>query len=338
MNGGMQGGGATATHDGVHTAHVIGSAHGAIPNVETHEQSYPILYLRRGLLRDSGGAGRWRGGLAGDLAYKPHGVQRFLLNPFYMGQAVAPWGIFGGFPGAAQAIRIRRATDVAARLRQAIPDYESLTGDEIELPPMSAPVEMSDDDVLYSHCGGGGGYGDPLERDPRAVLADVATGVVSAAKAQALYGVIIDGETRELNAAATKQERAALRVRRQRGAARRDGSAHQQAAAEPTTMSPTIAPGRVHEYLDLAREADELSFRCRVCGHQFSAQVPWRASALSLDLTPDELGVPVTRHPLLSFRAYLCPGCATCWEVRAEMTIAEGSVPTVAAALRGVAG
>ena len=69
-------------------------------------------------------------------------------------------------------------------------------------------------DILYMRMSSGGGYGDPLEREPERVLRDVEDGFVSRQEARDIYGVAIDGDEPALNLAATEKLRAALRKER----------------------------------------------------------------------------------------------------------------------------
>jgi N-methylhydantoinase B len=67
--------------------------------------------------------------------------------------------------------------------------------------------EIGEQDVIYYSCGGGGGYGDPLEREPELVLKDVISGYVSPEGAKKDYGVIVDPEKLELDLRETEKER-----------------------------------------------------------------------------------------------------------------------------------
>jgi N-methylhydantoinase B len=71
---------------------------------------------------------------------------------------------------------------------------------------------VTEDDVLYTRQSSGGGYGDPLERDARTVLNDVALGLVSTEAARDVYGVVIDGD--KVDTGATERLRTAMRTAR----------------------------------------------------------------------------------------------------------------------------
>lgn len=162
----------------MHTTNLLG-----IP-VEALEMSAPILVHANALRNDSGGPGRNRGGL---------GLRRVV--ELRSGSAVScvrherhstqPWGLSGGGPGSSWSAAILH------------PDG---TADDI---PGKAIVTLAEGDVLHLETGGGGGFGDPFERDPQAVLEDWLDGKVSLDSARADYGVAIDVAARAVDAGAT---------------------------------------------------------------------------------------------------------------------------------------
>lgn len=158
--------------------------------VEFLEVGYPVRLRTYGIVKDSGGAGQYRGGcgiireyeiLAEDmmLAVRIDSVK----NP--------PWGIHGGMGGGTGRVTIN-------------PGQEN----ERILAPLSDGNRLVKGDILRMETGGGGGYGHPYDRKLDAVLEDVLGGFVSAEAAQRLYGVVIAGN--KVDEAAT----AALRANR----------------------------------------------------------------------------------------------------------------------------
>ena len=145
--------------------------------VEVAESEFPIVVERYGLVPDTGGAGRFRGGLAIERAWRCLTPETSLVVRSDR-QRHAPYGLAGGGEGARSANLLRRA----ARGEEALP------------PMFSTTVEAGD--VFHHRTAGGGGYGNPRERDPAAVVADVRDGKVSAAAALDVYGVEVgaDGE------------------------------------------------------------------------------------------------------------------------------------------------
>ena len=141
--------------------------------IEITEAETPIQFVRYGLKPDSGGAGRWRGGLATEMAFKVFAPDTRITARNRDRSFFRPWGVLGGRaaglsdmvvnPGAANERRLGN-TDIAV---------------------------LEPGDVLSIHSAGGGGRGDPHEREPWRVALDVARGYVGAAAARDDYGVVI---------------------------------------------------------------------------------------------------------------------------------------------------
>ena len=166
---------------------------------------------------DSGGAGEYRGGLGGQSAWLPHKVDgpiTHLLSTF--GMAVPQsLGVAGGYPGGPVLFSTIEDTDLADRFAAGrLPDLEDLPAEPAALPPKTT-VALGDDDVFCAQWSGGGGYGDPLDRDPQRVAADIRDGAVSLEAAEKRYGVVLaDGE---VDREATDRRREELRDRRTAG-------------------------------------------------------------------------------------------------------------------------
>ena len=157
--------------------------------IEELEDEIPVYVRRYELITDSEGAGRQRGGLGvrRDLEFYDHEASFSLLTDRTRS---GPWGVFGG--RAASPARFYRNPDTAAE--------ETLAS--------KSTTKLDPNEVVSVQTPGGGGYGDPLERDPQAVLADVRDGKVSAAKAAEEYGVVIDDG---VDTTATEAKRRELR-------------------------------------------------------------------------------------------------------------------------------
>ena len=111
--------------------------------------------------------------------------------------------------------------------------------------PGKVVFEMQEGDVLTIETGGGGGYGDPLERDPEAVLRDWSEGKVTLAQAQAAYGVVIDEKTRSLDHEATTALRAQRREQHNDHTHTVDrGNAELENGKHSSDRSPQPAPAR----------------------------------------------------------------------------------------------
>ncbi len=199
------GSGARAVADGIDSAWVPWNPEGDQGNAEMWELLYPHLYLGRRVIPDSGGAGRNRGGCVCEslwmihnsdfvYTYQAPGVTRCCTN----------FGIFGGYGGGSAYIHIANRSDIFERIahRQPIPHCEGdpkspemrrlLKGDVrcgVDAQHIGVPVAEG---ALYEklYLPGGGGYGDPLDREPAAVEGDVNRGQVSVAAARRIHGVV----------------------------------------------------------------------------------------------------------------------------------------------------
>ena len=172
--------GATARADGIEVVacHVT-NCH--IPPTESIEMESPVLYLRREMRVDSGGAGRYRGGVGQVLTYRILGADPELQHTSQKSVSL-PQGVMGGRAGDGGRWVINEGTASERRLEHAIGDIEPL---------------LKNDTVTH-YTPGGGGYGDPFSRDPASVRRDVRAGFVSAAAAETQYGVRIDPQSLEV--------------------------------------------------------------------------------------------------------------------------------------------
>ena len=139
------------------------------------ERTYPLHFRSLRLLPDSGGAGRLRGGPASEVLYGPRETP---LRVFYLADFArnAPQGVRGGLPGTAASASVI--------------DEQ---GAELEVEPVGDSL-LAPGQWIRGVEAGGGGYGDPLERDPEAVLRDVLERWVSARAAHDIYGVVLAEE------------------------------------------------------------------------------------------------------------------------------------------------
>lgn len=181
--------GATEHHDGQDGVAHMGANVANVP-VEMVEHEQPIRIEQYGLVPDTGGAGRTRGGLSVIRDYRVLS-QRATLNVRSDKRRHLPYGLFGGQPGAPSWNIVNPDSDPAA------------------LPTLLLePVLLKLGDLFRHITAGGGGYGDPLRRDPQAVLRDVLEQKVSTAQAREDYGVVIvDGAPPAVDKTATTQVR-----------------------------------------------------------------------------------------------------------------------------------
>ena len=159
------------------------------------ESTCPFRVDRYTSVMDSGGAGLHRGGNGIEKVYT-------FLEPGEIGihddrWLTPPWGILGGKPG-------MRSKKILARE----------DGSQEVLPSKCDQIEVEPGDQLIYITAGGGGWGDPLRRNPQKVLADVVKELVSVAKARQDYGVVVNPELRKVDEEATQKLRAKLSCER----------------------------------------------------------------------------------------------------------------------------
>jgi N-methylhydantoinase B len=110
----------------------------------------------------------------------------------YVGKTVPAEGLNGGKPGITSEIRMKRNSNIKDLLRQRVPSYEEVSGEEDVPPQTTGQTLLKDKDVIYFRAQGGGGYGKPLDREPASVRRDVSEGYVSLEKAESEYGVALN--------------------------------------------------------------------------------------------------------------------------------------------------
>ena len=181
---GLKGGsGAMQGVDGYDHIGMIDASGGLLDqDYEMFEQQTPHTLIRHEYLRDSAGAGQWRGGLGVETIFEI-GSDDTQLVIFGDGDEEPAFGLKGGGKGSLNSIRLR------------FPDGTEKVPNSLDL-----LAGIPKGTVYHQLAGGGGGYGDPEKRPAELVARDVRNGVVSAGAARELYGVEVDevtGETRE---------------------------------------------------------------------------------------------------------------------------------------------
>jgi N-methylhydantoinase B len=221
--GGLIGGGWGAKHDSDGMSATI-----AINDGDTHngpseqvEAKYPLLVERYTLRTDSGGAGKFRGGLGTEQVVQArHGI-RFSSQMDRV--KCRPWGLFGGLSGLGNSVAVHRFGQ---------PDEQHFPNGKA----LNQTIHAGDAYILRS--GGGGGFGSPLDRDLGALERDVRCGYVSRLAAEDFYGAVFVGGSNKIDVAATAARGSAMRTQ---------GLPQDQPIADTGVAFP-VAPSRGHDH------------------------------------------------------------------------------------------
>ena len=170
-------------------------------SIEGIELKCPVLVESRALRPDSCGAGRYRGGLGLDMKVRNLVEGKWNFERTRRSKC-PPWGIAGGTAGEPGGNLLKLPGEKA---------FKWITGANIQVPLNSQAIVRT---------GGGGGWGDPLERDAALVAADAAEGLISRQAARELYGVVLRGSM-SFDESATQRLRDRLRSRRKARPAKR---------------------------------------------------------------------------------------------------------------------
>jgi N-methylhydantoinase B len=186
--------GAKQNEDGVSATVCIndGDTHNS-PNEQT-EAKFPIVVENYALIPDSGGAGKFRGGLGVERISRAR--SHITVNSQIDRVHCKPWGLEGGREGAGNELAVRAGRD---------------GGWQEDFKNAKFIFDLKNDgDAFRIRAGGGGGYGNPWERPIEKVREDVRQGYVSVKAAAELYGVVIDAVTLTVDVRATERNRAEM--------------------------------------------------------------------------------------------------------------------------------
>ena len=181
--------GATAGRDGVNLIHgPLGAGQFRPGPIEIHESEFPLRITRFSVTPDSGGPGKFRGGMGSTREYQvleEATVPVRSLKGSLRGK-LPPWGIFGG--------RSARVGDVLVN--------------DVQVADGTREVALKPGDVVRVETNAGGGFGDPFLRAPESVFGDVMDGYLTIERAREDYGVVIDPANLTLDLEATRKLRA----------------------------------------------------------------------------------------------------------------------------------
>jgi N-methylhydantoinase B len=174
----------------------------AVQPLEGQERLAPVLTTCHQILVDSAGPGRFRGGCGVEKGCELKEVEAAVVSYCCDRSRSITWGLFGGLPSLPHGVTLRRAD-----------------GTKEYMGAVFSNVPVGPGDTVSRPSAGGGGLGDPLTRDPGAVLEDVLDGYVSVDRARKDYGVVVtrlDAERAEaeVDEDATRRERARIAAER----------------------------------------------------------------------------------------------------------------------------
>lgn len=315
--------GASPFRDGVNTGAMMMNPQSSISDVEIIELNTPFLYLKRENATDSGGFGKFAGGMAPEMIWMVYGTHDLRVSMTREARkAPGNFGLFGGYPGAlGEGLLVFNST-IAKWFEQSktlisFEDVKHLDG-EIVNPTYSLLTQRPADqyDLVLGRGGAGAGYGDPLERDPNKVLTDVRNHAVSIDTALRVYGVVIDPKTMQLDLRETEDKRRSIIEERLREG-KRPRTPNVDDLVTPREEARALV--RMHEYLEIADIGGHKVIRCVKCGNVFcDAQENYKNYALLRERSPAEL----KSWPTLSgepawtlYQEYICPGCGTLLQV-----------------------
>jgi N-methylhydantoinase B len=275
---------AFADKDGYEAGGPINSPAPAIADVERNEQAAPLFYLYRRLARDTGGAGCHRGGAAAEVALTLAGIEEAEALIMTHGAEVPnACGLFGGHPGATV---IQKWANGAAKNGVCSAEPEWIT-----FGPKPGLRKMHVGDVFAASWQGGGGWGDPLDRDPLAVQRDCQNDLVSRQAAADIYGVIFNDA--EFDAQATRARRASLKAERIRGRSK---------SADCPSDAETI--GGIGTALRLVRVGGEIHIVSRSGATLARGSTRWREGAIRAPFGPSRV---IKLHEGLEMSSFYCP-------------------------------
>jgi N-methylhydantoinase B len=211
-------GGARTFADGVDIGGEIPNPISRMANVETIEGQFPIRYLFRRRLIDSGGPGKFRGGAGGEMAIVAHDAPDGGIHYVLSGKGPRfpqSDGLCGGYPGAVNDYVWVHAPKDGNKPDRFADKLGAIPGEDEAISWGVFP--LMGDDALYVRWNGGGGIGDPLDRSAEKVTADIAAGLISKEAASEVYGVIENAGVADRSA--TEAKRTELRHARLFGSA-----------------------------------------------------------------------------------------------------------------------
>jgi N-methylhydantoinase B len=310
--------GGTPFRDGVDTGANMLNPTSRISDVEIIELGMPFMYLARRNVPDSGGPGKFRGGMGGEAIYMVYGTDQLVFGTMGLGKKTpGGHGVFGGYPPDLQQNKYVLNSNIAQWFKESkspttFEELDLLKGNIIFPPANFHAIPVKQHDIILFRWGAGGGYGDPLDRNPEAVLKDLKMKAISLSTAEAVYGVVLKKGEMAVDDEATRAKRA--RIRETRLALQK---------WQPQKIAPADIKRRgvkVHEYLEIVETSSgKKVIVCVNCGNQFCGPGEnYKNYSVYREDDLEDVGgrfLASGEKPFVTYQEYICPGCGTLLEV-----------------------
>jgi N-methylhydantoinase B len=302
--------GAFAQGDGINTGGQARTPIGQLPNVEHNEQLFPLLFLYRKELPDSGGAGKFRGGLSAESCFIPHNTDHITQDTLSSGNAIpTSTGMMGGYPSTTNAYTFVRDSDILERMGESrlIEDSSEVTGTAVLLQLRQENFVQNAADVYAVRWSGGGGFGDPLQRDPERIAHDLEHLNITPEAARDIFGAVLDADE-QVDATATLENRVRIR------AARLERLGNGTAAREIHTGEVRLAAG---DNLAVYGSGAARRWACAHCAADLGPLADNYKDVCLREDRPVSDSNPLVGDPgdfiddAVAFRLFYCPACGS---------------------------
>ena len=223
--------GASAVKDGISHSAALWNPEGDMGDMEIWELLEPLVYLGREILPGSGGAGKYRGGNGWQSLRLGWGAKEWTMFVAGAGVMATDCGLMGGYPAAAGYRFTAFDTDIKERIEKRLPlplgadvdpdhpTYEENMNAKVlhrDRQAVSTQEEFGDYDVIMNYLRGGPGFGDPLDRRPEDVEADLNEKYILPRYATSVYGCVFTEENGEFKVDHEKTAKKRKEIRKKR--------------------------------------------------------------------------------------------------------------------------